>query len=147
MAWPLVQASDSKSLLVSGALLKPHTNLFLQLFASILFNREMKRNRNISSKTKTNLSRTNTKSSFPVLLMNPHQLRPGAGGIELNETLRIEVTPHSRYLKKKNKQDVPGKTFFYSKVPILPLSNEDISRCFQSLFPNLTFGMTNRYED
>jgi len=66
MAWPLVQASYSKSLLVSGALLKPHANLFLQLFASILFNREMKRNRNISSKTKTNLSRTNTKSSFPV---------------------------------------------------------------------------------
>ena len=50
------------------------------------------------------------------------------------------------YLEKnKTKEDVPGKTFFYSKVPIIPLSNEDISRSFQSLFPNLTFGMTNWY--
>ena len=47
--------------------------------------------------------------------------------------------------KKKTKEDVPGKTFFYSKVPILPLRNEDISGCFQTLFPNLTFGMTNWY--
>ena len=45
------------------------------------------------------------------------------------------------YLAKVNtKEDVPGKTFFYSKVPILPLSNEDITRAFQSLFPYLTFG-------
>lgn len=46
------------------------------------------------------------------------------------------------YLAKiKTKEDVPGKTFFYSKVPIPPRSNEDITRCFQSLFPNLTFGV------
>jgi hypothetical protein len=50
------------------------------------------------------------------------------------------------YLAKiKTKEDVPGKTFFYSKVPILPLRNEDISRCFQTLFPNLTFGITTWY--
>ena len=42
--------------------------------------------------------------------------------------------------QKDQKEDVPGKTFFYSKVPILPLSNEDITRVFQSLFPYLTFG-------
>ena len=112
MAWPLVQARDSKSLLVSGALLKPHVNVLLQLFASILFNREMKRNRNIPSKTQANLSRTNTKSSFPVLLMNPHQLQDGAGGIELNETLRIEVTPHSRYLKKRTNRMSQAKPSF-----------------------------------
>ena len=48
------------------------------------------------------------------------------------------------YLAKKTQKDnVPGKTFFYSKVSILPLSNDDISRYFQALFPNLTFGMTN----
>ena len=85
MAWPLVQASDSKSLLVSGALLKPHVNVLLQLFASILFNREMKRNRNILSKTKTNLSRTNTKSSFPDAAYRrdtTHQLLDGAGGLQ-----------------------------------------------------------------
>ena len=52
-----------------------------------------------------------------------------------------EVLRQISYLAKKTQKDnVPGKTFFYSKVPILPLSNEDISRCFQSLFPNLTFG-------
>lgn len=44
------------------------------------------------------------------------------------------------YLAKTNQKDnVLGKTFFYSKVPILPLSNEDIARHFQSLFPNLSF--------
>ena len=58
----------------------------------------------------------------------------------------FEVLRQLSYLAKKiQKDNVPGKTFFYSKVPILPLGNEDITRCFQSLFPNLTFGMTNWY--
>ena len=52
-----------------------------------------------------------------------------------------EVLRQISYLAKTDqKQDVPGKTFFYSKVPILPLSNEDITISFQSLFPHLTFG-------
>ena len=52
-----------------------------------------------------------------------------------------EVLRQISYLAKKTQKDnVPGKTFFYSKVPILPLSNEDITRVFQSLFPYLTFG-------
>jgi len=52
------------------------------------------------------------------------------------------------YLAKTNQKDnVPGKTFFYSKVHILHLSNEDITRYFQSLFRNLTFGMTNWYAE
>ena len=42
--------------------------------------------------------------------------------------------------KKDQKQDVSGKTFFYSKVPINPLREEDITMYFQSIFPNLTFG-------
>ena len=42
--------------------------------------------------------------------------------------------------KKDQKQDVTGKTFFYSKVQIIPLGEEDISMYFQSIFPNLTFG-------
>jgi len=59
-----------------------------------------------------------------------------------------EVLRQISYLAKiKTKEDVPGKTFFYSKVPILPLSNEDISRCFQSIFPNLTFGTTKWYAE
>lgn len=97
MAWPLVQASDSTSLLVSGALLKPHTNLFLQLFASILFNREMKRNRIIPSKTKTNLSRPNTKSSFPVAAYRRdsyHLLHKGAGG---NKTIDFNKSSSSPF--------------------------------------------------
>ena len=57
-----------------------------------------------------------------------------------------EVLRQISYLAKTDqKQDVPGKTFFYSKIPILPLSNEEITRCFQSLFHHLTFGMTNWY--
>lgn len=52
-----------------------------------------------------------------------------------------DVLRQISYLAKKTQKDnVPGKTFFYSKVPILPLSNEDITRAFQSLFPYLTFG-------
>ena len=52
-----------------------------------------------------------------------------------------EVLRQISYLAKTDqKQDVPGKTFFYSKIPILPLNNEDITRCFQLLFPNLSFG-------
>ena len=59
-----------------------------------------------------------------------------------------EVLRQISYLAKtKTKEDVPGKTFFYSKIPILPLSNGEITRCFQSLFPNLTFGTTNWYAD
>ena len=58
----------------------------------------------------------------------------------------FEVLIQFSYLAKiKTKEDVPGKTFFYSKVPILPLSNEDISCLFQSLFPRLAFGTTNWY--
>ena len=61
--------------------------------------------------------------------------------IDLYEALR-----QISYLAKTNQKDnVPGKTFFYSKVPISHLINEDITRNFQSLFPNLTFGMTNWY--
>ena len=57
-----------------------------------------------------------------------------------------EVLRQISYLAKKTQKDnVPGKTFFYSKVPILPLCNEDISRYFQSLFPYLTFGVSNWY--
>ena len=57
-----------------------------------------------------------------------------------------EVLCQISYVAKRDQKDnVPGKTFFYSKVPILPLSNEDITRSFQSLFSNLTFGMTNWY--
>ena len=57
-----------------------------------------------------------------------------------------EVLRQISYLAKKTQKDnVPGKSFFYSKSPILPLSNEDISRCFQTLFPNLNIGMTNWY--
>ena len=52
-----------------------------------------------------------------------------------------EVLRQISYLAKTNQKDnVPGKTFFYSKVPILSLSDEDITRTFQSLFPYLTFG-------
>lgn len=55
-----------------------------------------------------------------------------------------EVLRQISYLAKKTQKDnVPGKTFFYSKVPILPLSNEDITRAFQSIFPYLTLGTTN----
>ena len=58
----------------------------------------------------------------------------------------FEVLIQFSYLAKiKTKEDVPGNTFFYSKVPILPLVNEEITRNFQSLFPNLTFGITNWY--
>ena len=61
--------------------------------------------------------------------------------IDLYEALR-----QISYLAKTNQKDnVPGKTFFYSKVPFPHLINEDITRKFQSLFPNLTFGMTNWY--
>ena len=52
-----------------------------------------------------------------------------------------EVLRQISYLAKKTQKDnVPGKSFFYSKVPILPLSDDDITRAFQSLFPYLTFG-------
>ena len=64
--------------------------------------------------------------------------------IERNTNFYIDLYEALRqisYLAKKTQKDnVPGKTFFYSKVPILPLSNEDITRAFQSLFPYLNFG-------
>ena len=41
--------------------------------------------------------------------------------------------------KKDQKEDVPGKTFFYSKVQIIPLGEEDITMYFQSFFPHLPF--------
>ena len=60
-----------------------------------------------------------------------------------------EVLRQISYLAKKTQKDnVPGKSFFYSKVPILPLSDDDITRAFQSLFPYLTFGSgTQWYSD
>ena len=52
-----------------------------------------------------------------------------------------EVLRQISYLAKKTQKDnVPGKTFFYSKIPILSLSDDDITRAFQTLFPYLTFG-------
>ena len=52
-----------------------------------------------------------------------------------------EVLRQISYLAKKTQKDnVPGKTFFYSKVQIIPLGEEDITMYFQSLFPHLTFG-------
>ena len=52
-----------------------------------------------------------------------------------------EVLCQISYLAKTDqKQDVPGKTFFYSKVNIIPLGEEDITMHFQSIFPHLTFG-------
>ena len=57
-----------------------------------------------------------------------------------------EVLRQISYLAKKTQKDnVPGKTFFYSKVPILPLSDEDITRAFQSLFPHLYFGVGTQW--
>ena len=45
------------------------------------------------------------------------------------------------YLAKiEQKDNVPGKTYFYSKIPIQELSNDDITRNFQLLFPNLFLG-------
>ena len=52
-----------------------------------------------------------------------------------------EVLRQISYLAKKTQKDnVPGKSFFYSKVPILSISDDDITRAFQSLFPYLTLG-------
>ena len=52
-----------------------------------------------------------------------------------------EVLFQIRYVAKKDqKEDVTGKTFFYSKVQIIPLGEEDITMHFQSIFPHLTFG-------
>ena len=52
-----------------------------------------------------------------------------------------EVLFQISYMAKKDqKQDVTGKTFFYSKVQIIPLGEEDITMYFQSLFPHLSFG-------
>ena len=61
--------------------------------------------------------------------------------IDLYEALR-----QISYLAKTNQKDnVPGKTFFYSKVHILPLSNEDITSLFKSLFPYLSFGIGTQW--
>ena len=52
-----------------------------------------------------------------------------------------EVLRQISYLAKTDqKQDVPGKTFFYSKIQIIPLGEEDITMHFQSIFPHLSFG-------
>ena len=52
-----------------------------------------------------------------------------------------EVLHQISYLAKTDqKENVPGKTFFYSKVNTIPLGEEDITMYFQSLFPHLTFG-------
>jgi hypothetical protein len=57
-----------------------------------------------------------------------------------------EVLRQISYLAKKTQKDnVPGKSFFYSKVPIVHLRNEEITRYFQSLFQNLAFGIVNWY--
>ena len=52
-----------------------------------------------------------------------------------------EVLCQISYIAKTDqKQDVPGKTFFYSKIQIIPLGEEDITMHFQSIFPHLSFG-------
>ena len=61
--------------------------------------------------------------------------------IDLYEALR----QISYLAKTKQKDNVPGKTFFYSKVHILPLSNEDITSLFKSLFPYLSFGIGTQW--
>ena len=83
MAWPLVQACDSTGLLVSGVLLKPHVNVLLQLFASILFNREMTtKSQYPLQKQKCFAAYPTPSSSFPVHALNPRQLQGGAGGAQ-----------------------------------------------------------------
>ena len=58
----------------------------------------------------------------------------------------FEVLIQFSYLAKiKTKEDVPGKTFFYSKVQITPLGEEDTTMHFQSLFLHLSFGKTHWY--
>ena len=42
--------------------------------------------------------------------------------------------------KKEQKENVTGKTFFYSKVDITPLGEEDITMYLQNTFPFLTLG-------
>ena len=47
--------------------------------------------------------------------------------------------------KKEQKENVTGKTFFYSKVDITPLGEEDITMYFQYAFPYLTFGAGTKW--
>ena len=42
--------------------------------------------------------------------------------------------------KKEQKENVTGKTFFYSKVDITPLGEEDITMYMQNTFPYLNIG-------
>jgi len=42
--------------------------------------------------------------------------------------------------KKEQKENVTGKTFFYSKVDITPLGEEDITMYLQNTFPYLNIG-------
>jgi hypothetical protein len=42
--------------------------------------------------------------------------------------------------KKEQKENVTGKTFFYSKVDITPLGEEDITMYMQNSFPYLNIG-------
>ncbi len=52
-----------------------------------------------------------------------------------------EVLCQISYIAKKNqKEKVTGKTFFYSKVQIIPLGEEDITMYLQNTFPFLTLG-------
>lgn len=58
----------------------------------------------------------------------------------------FEVLRQSSYLAKtESKETTPGKSFFYSKVPIVQLTDEDITRNFQALFPNLIFGIGSQW--
>jgi len=52
-----------------------------------------------------------------------------------------EVLCQISYIAKKDqKEDVTGKTFFYSKVDITPLGEEDITMYLQNTFPYLNIG-------
>ena len=42
--------------------------------------------------------------------------------------------------KKEQKENVTGKTFFYSKVEITPLGEDDITMYLQNSFPYLNIG-------
>ena len=58
----------------------------------------------------------------------------------------FEVLRQSSYLAKtESKETTPGKSYFYSKVPIVQLTDEDITRNFQALFPNLIFGIGTQW--
>jgi hypothetical protein len=57
-----------------------------------------------------------------------------------------EVLCQISYVAKRDQKDnVPGKTFFYSKVQIVPLGETDITMHFQSIFQHLTFGVGTQW--